>query len=179
MAMRLDAGAASIGVAGDLIAAFERNAGRETVWNIGKVSFEPGVANVVPGGAEFLFEFRDTDTAVMDALEQRLYEIVGVANAAGAVVVTAEKTANIAPTPMDPALGEAIEAATRDAGALSMRMPSGGGHDAMVLARHVPSAMLFVPSIDGRSHVVEEDTDEDDIVIGCEVMARVVDRLLA
>lgn len=179
MNMRLDAGTASIGVAGDLIDAFERNAGPETVWNIGKVTFEPGVANVVPGGAEFLFEFRDTDTAVMDALEQRLYEMVRVADAAGAIGVTAEKTANIVPTPMDPALGEAIEAAARDAGARSMRMPSGGGHDAMVLARHVPSAMLFVPSINGRSHVVEEDTDEDDIVIGCEVMAGVVDRLLA
>ena len=165
-------------MAGDLIDVFDRNAGPETVWNIGKVTFEPGVANVVPSGAEFLFEFRDTDTAVMDALEQRIYEIVREANAASPVIVTAEKTANIAPTPMDPAIGEAIEAATREAGAVSMRMPSGGGHDAMVLARHLPTAMLFVPSIGGRSHDVEEDTDEDDIVLGCEVLAGVVDRLL-
>jgi N-carbamoyl-L-amino-acid hydrolase len=48
----------------------------------------------------------------------------------------------------------------------------------MVLARYVPSAMLFVPSIGGRSHDIEEDTDEDDIVLGCEVMAAAVDRLL-
>ncbi len=178
MDMRLDAGGASIRTAGDLMDVFERTAGPETVWNIGKLTFEPGAANVVPSGAEFLFEFRDTDKVVMDALEQRLHEIVREANAAGPVVVSAEKTANIAPTPMDPALGDAIEAATRDAGAVSMRMPSGGGHDAMVLARHMPTAMLFVPSIGGRSHDVEEDTDDDDIVLGCEVLARVVDRLL-
>ena len=114
----------------------------------------------------------------MDALEQRLHEIVREANAAGPVVATLEKTANIVPTPMDTALGDAIEAASREAGAASMRMPSGGGHDAMVLARHVPTAMLFVPSIGGRSHDIVEDTDEDDIVLGCEVLARVVDRLL-
>lgn len=176
--MRLDAGAASIRAAAGLIDAFERNAGPVTVWNIGKITFEPGVANVVPGRAEFLFEFRGTDTAALDALEQRLYEIVREADAAGPVVATVERTVEIAPTPMDPALGEAIEAASRDAGAGFMRMPSGGGHDAMVLARHVPSAMLFVPSIGGRSHAVDEDTDEDDIVLGCEVLARAVDRLL-
>ena len=48
----------------------------------------------------------------------------------------------------------------------------------MVLARHMPTAMLFVPSIGGRSHDIEEDTDDDDIVLGCEVLARAVDRLL-
>ena len=171
MAMRSDAGSLLVRVAGDLIDFFERNAGPETVWNIGKVTFEPGAANVVPSGAEFLFEFRDTDTAVMDALEQRLHEIMRKADAAGPVIVTAERTASIAPTPMVPELGEAIEAAARESGAESMRMPSGGGHDAMVLARYMPTAMLFVPSIDGRSHDIVEDTDEDDIVLGCEVLA--------
>ena len=179
MTMRLDAGSSLIRTASKLIDVFERNAGPETVWNIGKATFEPGAANVVPNRAEFLFEFRDTDLAAMDDMEQRLNEIVHNADAAGAVIVTAEKTASIAPTPMDPVFGEAIEAATREAGAVSMRLPSGGGHDAMVLARYIPTAMLFVPSIGGRSHDVEEDTDEKDIILGCEVLARVVDRILA
>ena len=179
MTMRLDAGSSLIRTANKLIDVFERNAGPETVWNIGKAKFEPGAANVVPNKAEFLFEFRDTDLAAMDDMEQRLNEIVDNADAAGAVIVTAEKTASIAPTPMDPVFGEAIEAATREAGAVSMRLPSGGGHDAMVLARFMPTAMLFVPSIGGRSHDVEEDTDEKDIILGCEVLARVVDRILA
>ena len=176
--MRSDAGAASIRTASKLIAAFERDAGPATVWNIGKVIFEPGVANVVPGHAEFLFEFRDTEAAVLDDMEKRLFDVVNEADRASPVAARAEKTAEIAPTPMDPALGDVIEAASREVGVDSMRMPSGGGHDAMVLARYVPSAMLFVPSIGGRSHDIEEDTDEDDIVLGCEVMAAAVDRLL-
>ena len=178
MAMRRDAGRSSIRVAGAMIDLFERNAGPDTVWNIGKVTFEPGAANVVPSHAEFLFEFRDTNAEFMDGLEQSLHDIVRETNGAGPVAVTLDKTANILPTPMNPALGEIIEAASRDAGAASMRMPSGGGHDAMVLARHMPTAMLFVPSIGGRSHDIEEDTDEDDIVLGCEVLASVVDRIL-
>ena len=50
-------------------------------------------------------------------------------------------------------------------------MPSAAGHDAQVLARHLPSAMLFVPSIGGVSHAFEEDTSEEDIVLGCQVLA--------
>jgi N-carbamoyl-L-amino-acid hydrolase len=47
----------------------------------------------------------------------------------------------------------------------------------MVLARHMPAAMLFVPSIGGRSHDIAEDTDEADIVAGCTVLARAAERL--
>jgi beta-ureidopropionase / N-carbamoyl-L-amino-acid hydrolase len=52
-----------------------------------------------------------------------------------------------------------------------MEMPSGAGHDAQVIAAHLPSAMLFVPSIGGVSHDFSEDTSEDDIVLGCQVAA--------
>ncbi|GAG15202.1 unnamed protein product, partial [marine sediment metagenome] len=51
---------------------------------------------------------------------------------------------------------------------------SGAGHDAMVLSSRLPAAMLFVPSIGGRSHDVAEDTAEVDIVLGAQVMADAV-----
>ena len=53
-----------------------------------------------------------------------------------------------------------------------MRMPSGAGHDAQILASRVPAGMLFVPSIGGISHHWAEDTAEADIVLGCEVYCR-------
>ena len=46
-------------------------------------------------------------------------------------------------------------------------MPSGAGHDAQILARHMPAAMMFVPSIEGISHHWSEDTSDADIVLGC------------
>ena len=52
-----------------------------------------------------------------------------------------------------------------------MHMPSAAGHDAQVIAPYLPSAMLFVPSIDGISHAFEEDTAEEDVVLGCQVFA--------
>ena len=58
-----------------------------------------------------------------------------------------------------------------------MQMPSGAGHDAMVLTKHVPTMMLFVPSIGGRSHVTAENTTEADICLGVEVLAGTIDAL--
>jgi beta-ureidopropionase / N-carbamoyl-L-amino-acid hydrolase len=52
-----------------------------------------------------------------------------------------------------------------------MRMPSGAGHDAQILARHMPSAMLFVPSINGVSHHWSENTSDEDIMLGAQVFA--------
>ena len=75
------------------------------------------------------------------------------------------------PTELDPALAEVIASAAQDRGEMPMRMTSGAGHDAMTLNPHLPSAMLFVPSIGGRSYDVAENTAEADIVLGAQVMA--------
>lgn len=49
-------------------------------------------------------------------------------------------------------------------------MPSGAGHDSQIFAKYVPTAMLFVPSIDGISHNVKEETNIEDLVKGIEVL---------
>ena len=58
------------------------------------------------------------------------------------------------------------------------RMPSGALHDSMVIAPHLPSAMLFIPSIGGISHDIAEDTAEEDIVRGCRALAAATETLL-
>jgi N-carbamoyl-L-amino-acid hydrolase len=81
---------------------------------------------------------------------------------------------------MDPRFQSAIEAASKVfAGARSVRMPSGAGHDAQVLATIMPAGMLFVPSIGGISHHWSENTADADIIIGAEVFVEACRRLLA
>jgi len=69
------------------------------------------------------------------------------------------------------------EAANLNAPGRWRRMPSGALHDAMNLANHMPTGMLFVPSIGGVSHAFEEDTGRDDLVAGVQVMADTVSQL--
>ena len=132
---------------------------------------------MIPAGAEITVEIRDTDPAVIDALEERLRGLAAAHAGSSGQDIVAIRTLDIPPAAMDPALGEKIEAAAGALGAPWMRMPSGAGHDAMVLCRHMPAAMLFVPSIGGHSHTVIEDTAEDDIVLGCRVLADAVARI--
>jgi beta-ureidopropionase / N-carbamoyl-L-amino-acid hydrolase len=152
-------------------------AGPDTVWNIGVMTVRPGAANVVASQAELVVEFRDTSSDLLDRIETRLLAWVKALDAQGPVRLEAQPIARIAPTLMAQDLEDFIEAGAAEHGAAAMRMPSGAGHDAMVLGHHVPSAMLFIPSIGGRSHDVAEDTAEEDIILGCEVLAAVVERL--
>jgi N-carbamoyl-L-amino-acid hydrolase len=179
MALRRDAGAALIAFAHQLGADIARMAGPDTVWNFGRVGFEPGAANVVPGGAELIVEFRDASGELLEVLEQRVETLVGEANGAGPVAVAATKLDALQPTALDRGLGERIAAAAAAHGTEPLWMPSGAGHDAQVLAGHLPSAMLFIPSIGGRSHDVAEDTHEADIALGCRVLATAVADVLS
>jgi beta-ureidopropionase / N-carbamoyl-L-amino-acid hydrolase len=176
MAMRKDAGAALIALATALDSDMRALAGPETAWNIGNMVFRPGAANVVPGEGEMLFEFRDLDGAVMDRLEARFAARVAEANR-GPVKIEVEPTANLAPTPLAQDLGAVIAAAAIARGETPVALQSGAGHDAMVVARHLPAAMMFIPSIGGISHDITENTSDADIVFGCEVLADAVSRL--
>jgi N-carbamoyl-L-amino-acid hydrolase len=80
----------------------------------------------------------------------------------------------VEPAALDGELIATIAAAARQRGASSMELASGAAHDAMVLSPHIPSAMLFIPSIGGRSHAVAENSHYSDIVRGCQVLADAV-----
>jgi N-carbamoyl-L-amino-acid hydrolase len=80
---------------------------------------------------------------------------------------------------MDDRLIDAIEAAAvTHADGQHVRMPSGAGHDAQLLALKMPSAMMFVPSIGGISHHFTENTADADIVLGCQVFADAAAKIL-
>lgn len=179
MPMRRDAGAPLFRLGAWVADAFPKAAAADTVWNIGEIALEPGAANVVPHKARLTIEFRDTDAAVLDRLEAMVREEVARLDADSAADLSLTVPTRIPPMPTAGEVRAAMSDAARDLQLAAMDMPSGAGHDAMILAPHVPSGLLFVPSIGGKSHSVEEDTAEEDIVRGCRVMARAVARMIA
>jgi beta-ureidopropionase / N-carbamoyl-L-amino-acid hydrolase len=179
MGLRRDAGAAALRLAVAILDRLNAGRGPDTVWNIGHVALRPGAANVVPAAAEFIVEVRDVEEKLLDMLEAAIRERAAADAVATGLPITVERTAAIPATLMTPRLADAFAASAAAMGAGSMRLSSGAGHDAMMLARRVPAAMLFVPSIGGRSHHVSEDTRTEDIVTGAQVMAGAVDLLLA
>jgi N-carbamoyl-L-amino-acid hydrolase len=172
MTLRKDAAVALFEFATRLGQAFREVAGAHTVWTFGQVVLEPGSPSVIPGHTELTIQFRDPGTPRLDALSQRLDALIAQTNEAGPCTVALTQPRRTEPAPMDARFQDLIEqAAARRAPGLVKRMHSAAGHDAMVLARHLPSAMLFVPSIRGISHDVAEDTSEADLILGCQVAA--------
>jgi beta-ureidopropionase / N-carbamoyl-L-amino-acid hydrolase len=178
MAQRKDAGAALIRLASQLAQDLPRLGSSDTLWNIGSIVVRPGAPNVVPSEGEMVIEFRDTDPAILDALEGHLRTWVD-RTSDGPCPTELELMARIPPTPLDKGLASVIAASAKTLGEEPIHIPSGAGHDAMIIGRFIPAAMMFVPSIGGRSHDITEDTAEADIVLGCEVLAAAVDKLRA
>jgi beta-ureidopropionase / N-carbamoyl-L-amino-acid hydrolase len=179
MPNRRDAGVALVHLAAAIDRRFPAVAGPLTVWTTGRITLDPGAPSIVPGRAEMLFQFRDSDPAMLDRLQRELETLVAEADK-GPCRVTLHRGSRSVPKQMDVGFQEALDhAAERHAPGLHMRMPSGAGHDAQVLASQVPAGMLFVPSIGGISHHWAEDTAEADIVLGCEVFAAAVAEILA
>jgi len=180
MAIRRDAGLALARFCVDIDDRFPALSGPRTVWTTGRITLEPGAPSIIPGAAEMLFQIRDDDPAVIARLEQFLRSMAAEVSAQGRCSVTVERIRTGAPAMMDASFQQAIEAASAAfAGGRSLRMPSGAGHDAQILATIMPAGMLFVPSIGGISHHWSENTDGVDIVTGAQVFVEACRRLLA
>ena len=172
MAIRKDAGAALVRLCSSVEQRFPSVAGPRSVWTVGRITLHPGAPSIIPGKAEMLLQMRDADPAVLADMEAALHDLVADANAAGPCAAMAENIFRSIPKVMDAGFQAALaRAAERHAPGRHQFMPSGAGHDAQILAEIMPAAMLFVPSIDGISHHIAEDTKREDIVLGCQVLA--------
>ena len=117
---------------------------------------------------------------MIERLEDLLRSMAAEVSARGGCGVAVERIRTGAPALMDARFQQTIEAASAEfAGGRSIRMPSGAGHDAQVLATIMPAGMLFVPSIGGISHHWSENTDDADIVTGARVFVEACRLLLA
>ena len=180
MAVRKDAGVALARFCVDIDDRFPALCGTRTVWTTGRIRLDPGAPSIIPGAAEMLFQIRDDDPDVVQRLEDALRTMAAEVTAQGRCGVKLERLRTGAPAVMDAGFQRAIEAAAVTlAGGRSVRMPSGAGHDAQVLATIMPAGMLFVPSIGGISHHWSENTGDADIVTGAEVFVETCRRLLA
>ena len=180
MEIRKDAGLALARFCVAIDDRFPAACGPRTVWTTGRITLDPGAPSIIPGHAEMLFQMRDDDPAVIERLEELLLTIAGEVNAQGRCHVALERIRTGSPAMMDDGFQTAIAAAgAAFAGGKCVRMPSGAGHDAQVLATIMPAGMLFVPSIGGISHHWTENTADADIVTGAEVFVEACRRLLS
>ena len=170
MTRRRDAGLALIKLLNAIDKRFPEMCGPRTVWTTGRITLDPGSHSIIPGRADALFQLRDADPAVLDKLHAELNDLIAAANRVSRCEFELSVISQSTPAKMDERLMGALDtAAERHAPGKHMRMPSGAGHDAQWLARKLPVAMMFVPSINGISHHWSENTSDEDLVLGAQV----------
>ncbi|AXK63313.1 Zn-dependent hydrolase [Burkholderia sp. IDO3] len=150
-----------------------------TLATIGMLRIEPNVINVIPRKAVFTVDLRDPDELRLQDAEKRLAAFLDKVAGQEGVRITTERLVRFEPVVFDAGLAAEIEASATRMGFSNRRMTSGAGHDAQMIARIAPAAMIFVPSRGGISHNPREHTDDDQLVDGAKVLLDVVLRRLA
>ena len=150
-----------------------RTPGRQ-VGTVGRLQVFPNAPNVVPGLVKLSVEFRDLSADTVARLGNEVAARAKEIAEQTGTEISLERIARDPPALADPKIQAQIEAAAASLDLKTMHLPSGAGHDAMVVARFMPAAMMFIPSIGGISHDVRENTSDADIVFGCEVLADAV-----
>ncbi|MFH6781704.1 MULTISPECIES: Zn-dependent hydrolase [Methylobacterium] len=180
MAERRDAGLTAVRLLAAIDEAFPGICGERSTWTTGRITLDPGAPSIIPGRAEILFQVRDVAMPVLERMESTLRALIRESNRRERCIATLEDISRNTPALCDPGLMGALSAAAE---ALCpggwQTMPSGAGHDAQTIAKVMPAAMLFVPSIGGISHHWSEDTKEEDLVLGLRVLAEAAERALA
>ncbi|MDK1373267.1 MULTISPECIES: Zn-dependent hydrolase [unclassified Sinorhizobium] len=178
MSMRSDAGHAAARV---IVFLHDRamTSNTPTVATVGCIAFEPNAINVIPSRATFTVDLRDPDAERLRAEEAALASYLHDLAAAEDMAIATERLARFEPVTFNARIVGLIEEAARMRGLTSKRMTSGAGHDAQMIARFAPAAMIFVPSVGGISHNPREYTADGDLVAGANVLLDVVQRLAA
>lgn len=147
----------------------------QTVWTIGEMSLQPNASSIVPGVVSFSLQWRDPELTRLSKMETIIKDTISeIADKTG-IVPRTSKALGLDPVEMDRKLIKALKHSAEEiVPGEWISMNSGALHDATNVSNLIPTAMLFVPSIDGISHAFEENTSDEDLVFGLKVLARAV-----
>jgi beta-ureidopropionase / N-carbamoyl-L-amino-acid hydrolase len=141
------------------------------VATVGILEVDPSASNIVPGRCRLIVDARTTNPALtarfVDTIDRESTRHAAAARAMRATFKTLSDSPAVA---CDSNLRDALRRGAQDMGLGEMDLPSGAGHDAAFMSRICPSAMVFVPCRNGKSHAPEEWADREPIAAGAAVI---------
>jgi N-carbamoyl-L-amino-acid hydrolase len=151
-----------------------RRFGGAQVATVGRLELTPNLVNVIASSATMTIDLRNTDDGILQRAEAELAAEIDRLQEAEQVTITTRSLARFEPVDFDPATIDLVERTAIRLGHTTKRMPSGAGHDAQMLARVCPTAMIFTPSVGGLSHNIAEYTSPEDVTAGANVLLHVM-----
>ena len=148
-----------------------------SVLTVGKAALHPGAFSVIPGRTDFTLEFRSASPEALAAIEKDVFALAEDIAATRGLIFVSKVVDKTMPVTVAPRLTGIIEEECRALGYPSMKLVSGAGHDAQILAGACDSGMIFIPSPDGISHAPGERVDWGDLEKGANLLLRTIIRL--
>ena len=178
MRLRHDAGYCAAAVSG-FLRDLARDMDGAQVCTVGRIELVPNLINVIAARATLTADLRNTDESLLQQAEARLDDFLAQLGGEEGVTIRTRRLARFEPVTFDPAVIGCIERVASRLGLTQRRMTSGAGHDAQMLARICPAAMIFVPSVNGISHNAAEHTAPADLEAGGNVLLHTLLELAA
>lgn len=147
-----------------------KNVSDEVRATVGKIGVSPNIINTIPGTVECFVDLRAPSDKVLNLAEEYLFEKARIASQQYGVIFEIQPEWAIPPTTFDQNICAQIEEICSAKNLPHLRMKSGAGHDAQYMARVAPTAMIFIPSIAGRSHCEQEYSTKENVVTGCQIL---------
>jgi N-carbamoyl-L-amino-acid hydrolase len=148
-----------------------------SVLTVGKAALHPGSFSVIPGRADFTLEFRSADPEALAEIEKEVFALAEDIASTRGLMFASRVVDRTSPVEVAPRLVVLLEEECRVLGISSMRMTSGAGHDAQIIAGACDAGMIFIPSPDGLSHSPGETVCWDDLEKGANLLLRAILRL--
>ena len=158
----------------DLVDRLMRARGEDGRGTVGQLQVVPNSRNVVPGEVRFSVEFRHPDAAEVDRLAAQFPREAGLIARDCGVQLELRELFRIPAQAFDPACIDLVRQASARMGFSTREIVSGAAHDAIYVARHVPTAMIFTPCKDGLSHNEAESIEPQEAEAGCQVLFEAV-----
>jgi beta-ureidopropionase / N-carbamoyl-L-amino-acid hydrolase len=178
MRMRHDAGYCAAAI-GTFVRQLVKEFGGVQVGTVGSITLHPNLTNVIAARARVTVDLRNTDDAVLVESERRLAAFLRELERDEGVKIETHSLARFAPVSFDKDIAALIARTAERLGHSCRPMTSGAGHDAQMLARICPTAMIFVPSVKGISHNPAEHTAPEHLAAGADVLLHTLLELTA
>jgi len=144
---------------------------------VGKVSVRPGAFSIVPGKADFSFEFRSTSKDTLEKLKKHLFSLAKDIASTRGLQFNSQLIDETEPVRMPSRILDIMKEECEKLGYSSMTLPSGAGHDAQILASIAQPGMIFIPCLDGISHSPLETIEWEDLEKGANLLLQTILRL--
>lgn len=156
------------------ISGFARDAGPSTVATVGILKLSPGSANIVPSQVTFTVDIRSDQEELIDGVVNKIKAKAEELSEDKGVGFSIEKKLSVNPIKLSDDIIQLFKTNCQSLNFTNQLMLSGAGHDAMIMASLTEVGLLFVPSLQGRSHCPEEWTDYDELHKGVEVIFQTI-----